>query len=490
MTTKKKYFGLDYGTTMSLLYSYDNGNLQKEIATLSAVTVDNGEVKKIGNEAWGDPKIEPSPKRGINHLDGIRNGVTFRAMIEALLGLMIKKTIEKESIDRDSHITLTVPNSYNDKPQNYFDMYHILANCLDSCFASNHHIEIHLLPEPVAAALFYVYKHFQEIPRVCRLLVCDIGGGTTDLCIIECRKDRERRELFFKVINGMQQDENLGGNNFDKEIERNKIPSWLSGTFESNVICQRLKCKLSNKEQAKEIITKETNGSTASMEVSITRTEFEAYISDHLEKLSELMKKLLSESGMKVDDTWYILPVGGSCKIPAIQHLLEDVFKGAHPTYLDENTIFESVAQGAAIYSAWCANALNNSSFNDYRINIEHHTPHDIKFQTAYGAWQTLVPKNSPDDNYPLDPNEANVHLVNHSNIVDGKQYTVGEIHIKVNEDAEPITQKHDKLFSLDGRNIEEIALQLGVEIKNSCIVRLWIKDCETGEEQTWTIDQ
>lgn len=468
-----KYFGLDYGTTMSLLYSFDKGVLEKTNSTLSAVRVSNGKVLEVGDKALTLSTelahcgmLVESPKRSFNNdnLDSDRNGVTYREMIKTLLSSMINK--ENADIDHDSHITLTIPIGYSAK--NSYDMYNILTDCLNLQFAHNNNIAIHIFPEPMAAALFYIYKHFNEIPAVCRLVVCDIGGGTTDMCIIECRKANAK--LIFKVI-AKNHSEVIGGNLFDRKIEQNTFfPTDLT-TAAKNLICQRLKCLLSFRESASEYID--------DTQVNITRDEFESYIDEELTKIQELMQDLYRDSELTVDSSWYLLPIGGSCKIPAIRRLMEKVFKGAHQTYEEEETIFDGVAQGAAIYSAWCAHALTNQDIGN--ITIEDCTPNEIRFKTANGSLQSLVPKNSPNGIYP--PGDTfNVKPLS-INTMKG-EYTVGEITLM--EGDRPLTRRHDRPFRLDGRKPEDIALQLGVSIEEGHIVKWWLKDFKTGEQQTW----
>lgn len=463
----KKYFGLDYGTTTSLLYSFDGQNLQEEAKSLSAIKVLGNKEVLVGKPAWEDRRnghFEESPKRWINNLDQVFNSVSIRGMIMALLNYML------ESIDpKGSHITLTVPYLYT--APNYYDMQDILKECL----GNNNNTTVHLLPEPVAAALFYVHRHFVDLPETCHLVVCDIGGGTTDMCIVECKK--ENRKLAFRVVSGMQPTQ-IGGNDFNKSLReliegKTTFPSGFKD-YQKNNVANRFKCKLSE--------SSSWPGYVGNNLVEVTRSEFVDCIKDDLNKLRELMRKLLQKSGKEVDGSWYLLPVGGSCKIPAIRALLEEVFNGAHETYLDENTILDSVAQGAAIYSAWCAKDLRLSNYDD--ITIEHCYPHEIQFKTTYGPWLTLVPQNSPCGEYHND----NVKPIRINISKDGKHYTLDEIVLK--DGPNPFPCVHDQPFELRGREANDIRLQLGAEIKENRFVKCWIKDCLTHEKQDWSRDK
>ena len=466
-----KHFGLDYGTTTSLVYGYsDNNGLYRVFESLSAVKLnENGNVVETGEKAWNDPDrtgFVESPKRGINNLE------EHQEMIKALLF----KMIECAKMSPESHITLTVPYSYG--VANYGSMLQMLDECLEEKYHRCKPRHIHTLPEPVAAALFYVFRHLAELPAECHMVVCDIGGGTTDMCIIRCVK--EDGKLVFSVIEGGNQPSDIiGGNKFDYEISKKiSFPPGFS-SFDKTLFCQTLKCDLSESEVA--------TGYAGDKLIIMTRPVFEQAIGQYLQELKKMMEAMLDRTKLNVaNGSWYILPIGGSCKIPAIRRCLEEVFVGARQTVNDENTIFDSVAQGAALYSAWSAGALCIEGINE--ISIEHHTPHEIQFHTVDGSWQTLVHENAKDGIH----NDTIVHIVaNDVNFdVEKGTYTVGVIKLREKKaNARPIECKPKKVFSLRGRKPEDITLRLGVEIKNCLIVRWWIEDCLTGEKQEWTID-
>lgn len=473
------YFGLDYGTTTSLLYSYECAGCKEILRMRSAVMATNGSIEALGAVALGNANdfgVTESPKRGINNLDSIgRGAVTYKEMIEALLCKMLetlKQNMGQENLSKESHITLTVPNSYG--AANYISMYQMLGNCLNKVFGNNHNISIHLLPEPVAAALFYVQRHLAKLPQTSHLVVCDIGGGTTDICIIKCEKRTDR--LNFSVIkDSIEQSDKIGGNVFDKALEGIiNLPLYLNSN-QKIILCQNLKCGLSSSETATIV--------AGTQAISCTRKDFKTAISNHLDELSTKLDNIVRRTNSSPDDTWYILPIGGSCKIPAIQRRLENAFPGARQTVNDEKTIFDGVAQGAAIFSAWCGNALKIGNF--LHINIENRTPHEYMFYSAYGTWETLVPANACDGIYPQD-DKPNIRPIA-PKIKNGK-YTVGKIKLSEKEaNAKPIECEHTQDFSLNGRKSEEIELQLGVEIKNCLIAKWWLKDCLTGERQDWT---
>lgn len=462
------YYGLDYGTTTSLLYNYNEGKWKSVCITPSAVMTANGKVVKTGKDACNDSDRQTkcfieSPKSFINNLESQRNGVTYKAMIEATLSNMIKQ--EGNDI-RNSHITLTVPNYYT--APNYKNMYSILTECLDR-LVDNHKVEVHLIPEPVSAALYYVHKHISEIPSSCHLVICDIGGGTTDMCIVEFKK--EGNTLSFKVLDGMQH-ELIGGNDFDKKLKQNMpLPRDRSDFWIDNFV-KGVKSQLSFTEEVEQ------------WGLKVRRSEFVSYIDDYIMKLRQLMEKMLEESKMKnaVDNSWYVIPIGGSCKIPAIRQQLKEVFNKANQVNNnnEDPEIFYSVAMGAAVYSAWCGNALKCGNYDE--IKIVHHTPHAIMLKTV-NEWYPIVKQNAPDG-----PHDDIVRLATIEEKGKGL-YSVGKI--MLSEKGTQYEWVHDRdFFSLKGRKPEEIKLQICIETKNCRIAKCWIKDMETGEKCEWALEE
>lgn len=351
-----KYLGLDYGTTNSLLYEYDISGIKETCNIPSAVRVANGAVKKVGRETWDDPErngewnvdlgFVKSPKNMINDLESSVSGVTYREMIQALFCIMLDK-----NIDADSHITLSYPNGYS--KTNLNNTIEILNQCIKEKFKDFPKENTHWIPESVAAALYYTHKHINNLLNDCYFVVCNIGEETTDLSIIELNK--AQRNLTFRVLEGVQH--KIGGNDFSKALEEHfgdRFPANLTNSQKKN-LTNYIKCRLSIIDQFNDF------------SVAISREEFIRSITKLLNQLEATMAALLKKSKFKYNNI-YLLPIGGSCRIPAVRELLEKVFNGAHQTYNEEKNIFDSAAQGAAIYSAWRAQALGNTDYKDIYI--------------------------------------------------------------------------------------------------------------------------
>ncbi len=87
-----------------------------------------------------------------------------------------------------------------------------------------------LLEEPQAAFYAWIDRHREQWPQRVnpgeRILVCDVGGGTTDLTLIEVRQDRRGDAVFHRIAVGEHLI--LGGDNLDLALAR-EIEHQLGG---------------------------------------------------------------------------------------------------------------------------------------------------------------------------------------------------------------------------------------------------------------------
>jgi molecular chaperone DnaK (HSP70) len=472
------YYGLDYGSTTSLLYEYDDGSPKELSKIKSATRVYNGEIVSCDdadrNFSYQGYLVE-SPKRDfIDDQKKEYNGVGCISMIANTMVTMLKK--QQQGL-QGSHFTLTIPNGYS--ATHYIAMHNIVLQAIERVAPNAAgDVDVYLLPEPMAAALHYIHccmrdcgdfenKHF---------VVCDIGGGTTDLSIVTC--SRRGRSLMFKVEKNQQSDNNLGGNDFDKCLCRHLgIDERKISNMGRNAI-QILKHNLSEWE----FDTVEVDN----VKKTCTRDEFERCIQTKLTGLGVLMQKLRDGCGLSVDRDWVILRVGGSCRMPAIQHLLHQKFQEIEQVFDTEPIdVFYSVAQGAAIYSAYRAGALA-SEYDT--IEIINSTPHKISYMTTDREWKTIVPQNSPDGTY-VSPTLCLIGKAGGVENDDGT-YSVGDIMIREDGAEKKMWPRDEsKHFNLNNRNILDVQLELSIEIVNSRIHTCCITDKGTNEQNIWTID-
>ena len=185
-----------------------------------------------------------------------------------------------------------------------------------------------------------------------KILVFDLGGGTYDVSLIEkYGKDSET-----KCYSG---DSQLGGADFDIKLMNYCIMEFSKKSgYNVNIInadhkaLQRLRiaCETSKKilsVRNKDNIYVENFIKDISLNVEITRANFENICSELFEKLIPSIEKVLRISKWGKKDINEIVLVGGSSKIPKIKEKLKDIFENVKIN--DSINPDESVAYGATI---------------------------------------------------------------------------------------------------------------------------------------------
>src|SRR3989344_4374779 len=205
-----------------------------------------------------------------------------------------------------------------------------------------------ILNEPTAAALAYgLNKKKNE-----KIVVYDYGGGTFDLSVLEIGDDT----IEVRATGG---DTHLGGDDFDQ-----KIIQYIAVEFKkesgvdvtSDVLAlQRLK---ETAEEAKHelsttveteinipFITSDASGPRHLL-MKFTRAKLEELVGDYLNRSFEITKKVVDDSGFKMQEIDEIVLVGGQTRMPAIVEGIKKLF-GKEPNRTINPD--EVVALGAAV---------------------------------------------------------------------------------------------------------------------------------------------
>lgn len=478
--------GLDYGTTTTLATSWKDGHPKEEGRILSSVFVTNdGKIltdeKAYRNRTTGDGHFERSPKAKIGTNDSSAKELVCATLKSLLQEIRIP---ENEKVN----ITLTVPNAWRD--QHYATMRSCVYSAAESVLGRSFDKDnFTIIPEPVAAALhFFANKRLDGDSDTNYVVVCDVGGGTTDLAAVKCEKYREQDgiELYFEVVCPMEGDPRLGGDNFDEALFKYLLPDGIPAGVPDYVVwnsIKSVKSQLSKQEYAEIPLLKADgsvllNSQRRPRSLKCSRKEFEGLISDYIKRLSGMLE-ILADKLQETDKTCdlskvYLLPVGGSCRIPAIRAAMKDVFKAHLCDMVNEtDESFDSIASGAAFYSAWVSKQIRGFS----NIEIKNRVPHRLSIKHGENSLETWVPKNSPDGTYSpkeLYPIEMNP---------DGETFQIGRIMfyqgdgdtIRENKN-EPVkyadTTIKDRLYS-HGRSLKDIPVTLKVVIEQSRIHKI-----------------
>lgn len=242
-----------------------------------------------------------------------------------------------------------------------------------------------IIQEPVAAALADTAKRQDEE----RLFVIDLGGGTFDVSIL--KYSPQEQESF--IIENIDGDAKLGGDNFDEEIKE-----WLFSqiTMETGINLRDDECGVSNIEMVREKLHKvaedlkidlsmkttsskkmgnlfiNLNGQPYHLDVTMTREQFEDQCSRIFRKIERIIKRCLKEKSFKPTDINRILLVGGSSQMPKIYEMTKTIF-GTEP--FKNKDLSKIVAVGASLLAKDADGLMNQK--------IVHMLPHTLGIEVV-----------------------------------------------------------------------------------------------------------
>ncbi|XP_012568922.1 heat shock cognate 70 kDa protein-like [Cicer arietinum] len=219
---------------------------------------------------------------------------------------------------------------------------------------------IKIINEPTAAAIAYGLGKRSESNGKRNIFVFDLGGGTFDVSLLTIQGD------VFEV-KATAGNTHLGGEDFDNRMvyyfveefkKKNKVD--ISGDPRAlrrlRTACERAKRTLS----VAFVTTIEVACLFQGIDFSssITRAKFEEINMDIFNECMKIVESCLSDSVIYKSDIDDVVLVGGSSRIPKVQDLLQDFFKGKD--LCKSINPEEAVAYGAAVQAAILSNGFKN----------------------------------------------------------------------------------------------------------------------------------
>ena len=222
-----------------------------------------------------------------------------------------------------------------------------------------------IINEPTAAAIAYGIDRMAGWNSKRNVMIFDLGGGTLDVSLLTIG------DGVFEV-KATAGDTHLGGEDFvnkmvDFCVEQFKKKHNLDVSGNSKALrrlrnkCERAKRTLSFTSSTElEIECLGTEFHT-----TITRAKFEQLNMGFFNKCMEPVEKCLKDANMEVSSVDDVILAGGSSRIPKVQQLLQDKFKGKQ--LCKSINPDEAIAYGAAVQAAVLGGS-GNGKLQDFTL--------------------------------------------------------------------------------------------------------------------------
>ena len=226
-----------------------------------------------------------------------------------------------------------------------------------------------IINEPTAAAMNYSHEKYGEDMTV---LVYDLGGGTFDVTLIRMTMTDGVQNVDVLSTEG---DDRLGGKDWDDCVRELLIEKLCAETgygrddvpedtlYEIRGKAEGAKQKLTTKASCKVKVL--CDGSSVNLE--LTREEFDARCADLLDKTYNLTNTTIEKAGITRDDINVVLLVGGSTSMVMVREMLKREFG-------EEKVIFGkpnlAVAMGAALVAQSIKDGINADLLSQLSKNL------------------------------------------------------------------------------------------------------------------------
>eukprot|EP01129_Flabellula_baltica_P009139 TRINITY_DN3685_c0_g1_i1.p1 TRINITY_DN3685_c0_g1~~TRINITY_DN3685_c0_g1_i1.p1 ORF type:complete len:1274 (-),score=318.40 TRINITY_DN3685_c0_g1_i1:36-3752(-) len=214
---------------------------------------------------------------------------------------------------------------------------------------------LRLITEPTAAAIAYCDMQTKSSTwdgkTKKRILLFDLGGGTTDVTILTVGKNVYHVES----SKGLPY---FGGRNFDdtiveafKMMVENNYPEININTLdeEDHRSLRYIAEKAKKKVNIKKSFSKKVIIDGVTVPFSITRDKFAELTKEHVNTCLKVIDAALKEAKIKKEDIDWIVPVGGGSNMVTIKEALETYFeKSMPPPWMPG----EAIARGAALVAS------------------------------------------------------------------------------------------------------------------------------------------
>ena len=379
--------GVDLGTTNSLAVVYKEGkpvlipNAFGEYVTPSAVSILDGKIV-VGKLA---------KERLITHPE------CSASLFKRNMGTDVTYTLDKKEFDAATLSSFIVKQMIEDAQNYLHEEISEVVISVPAYFNARQRQDTkqigellgvkveRLINEPSAAA---IACHMDDEYET--FVVFDFGGGTLDVSVVDCFEN-------VISINAISGNNHLGGTDFDRAMSehfclKNGLNyNALDLSFQQSILraCEQAKIKLSTQNVVEVCIVHHNQSFTCVFDQNLLFTITQPL----LESCKNVIGKAVKDSGFSASELDSLILVGGSSKMPVLQHYLSDAL---NIPVLKEENMDSLVAFGLGKYigikqrdenikdvvvTDICPFSLSTSTYNEQNPDLELST--------------VLIPKNS-----------------------------------------------------------------------------------------------
>lgn len=450
-------FGIDLGTTNSVISRYDGKNItiyknpRGLKQTLPSVVAYRRERILVGDKAIELLEKDPSNVVGLfkrkmgtsesYYIENLENTVTPIDLSSVVLKELKNFVLDTENIE---DIVITIPASFDT----------VQSNATKEAGLKAGFKEVILLQEPIAASLAFV--NTQEENAEGNWLIYDLGGGTFDVALVNIDEGEMN-------ITDHAGDNFLGGTDFDlmliesliiPELEKkgdfNDFETQLKSAagkynkiyFELLYKAEQVKIELSSEETSEiELEIEDDNGNFIDFFLTIDRITFNKVIKYYVDKSIGLIDELIQQNSIQYKDLNGILLIGGSTYIPYVRERLNQHTNIPVRFDIDPTT---AVAVGAAYYAG-----SKNKSIKKTVITKEEPINSDTKFEIK-AAFQKQT--HEPEEYFVAKIVEGDEH---------GVSYRITRLDGGFDSGLKPLTKQFEEDLPLQTNNCNEFIFQL-----------------------------
>ncbi|XP_055308538.1 chaperone protein DnaK-like [Sitodiplosis mosellana] len=349
---KNKIFGIDLGTTNSLIAFWDHGK-----------------VNVLANE-YGETTTPSCPITEGKHpkfkvvVDDSERQISPEEVAAIILTKL--KDIATARGQQVKDVVITVPAYFSEDQRNS-------TKIAGEMVGLN---VLKIIPEPVAAALAFGFASGCGLEG--KVLVYDLGGGTFDIAIVDISSTGCYHVL---STNG---NTHLGSANFIGRL-MNYTVKRLGKETHATMLMIRTACEKAIK-QLSSVESAEINIGDNS--ITITRGEYERMISGYVASAMECVKNALHDADVEKDEISKVVLVGGCSQTPFIRTCLKDFFEKDLSTEVNP---MEAIAHGACIYGAVLKKMPGAPN-----MYLRNSTPLTIGLVGPNKVCTPLIPRNTP----------------------------------------------------------------------------------------------